>query len=79
MTNVNTVLNKEFRFVFCPKDKSKYPNLGKRNKFGVGAGQLDKYLGSSNAEIVRRKAMDLTLDKLIVKFRATGRVYIYSK
>lgn len=77
MSNITTILNKEFRFVFCPKDHSKYP--GRKKYFGVGAGSLDKYLGASNAEKVRRYANDLTEDRLIMKFRATGRIYIYTK
>lgn len=69
-----TVLNREFKFVFCPKTGDR---AGKY--FGIGAGQLEKYLGASNAEVVRRRANNLTLDRDIVKFRATGRVYIYVK
>lgn len=69
-----TVLNRDFKFVFCPKEGDR---AGKY--FGIGGGQLEKYLGVNNAHVVKRKANDMTVDRIIVKFRATGRVYIYVK
>lgn len=78
MDSLRKILNREFRFVFMPKDLSKFPGK-KYKRFGIGAGQLEKYLGSSNAAVVSKKALDLTDDKLLIKFRATGWVYIYSK
>ena len=46
-------LEKTYRFVFQPKDKSKF---GGKRRFYVGSGQLQDYIGKHNAETVLRKA-----------------------
>lgn len=65
-----------FRFVFQPKDKSKFQ--GKR-RFYVGSGQLKEYIGEHNAKTVFQKAEELRDDKKRMKFRETGIVDIYVK
>lgn len=69
-------LNREFKFVFNPKNREEF---GGRRYFGVGAKSLHKYIGEKNAETVIRKAMESTEDRVIVKFRTKGAIYIYTQ
>ncbi len=68
-------LNKEFKFVFNPKDRERYDG---RRYFGVGANSLHKYIGEKNAKTVIRKALESTEDRLILKFRKHGAIYVYT-
>ena len=69
-------LERTYRFVFQPKDKSK---LGGKRRFYVGSGQLQDYIGKHNAETVLRKAEEMMVDKKRLKFRETGILDIYLK
>ena len=69
-------LERTYRFVFQPKDKSK---LGGKRRFYVGSGQLQDYIGKTNAETVLRKAEEMKVDKKRLKFRETGFLDIYLK
>lgn len=69
-------LNREFRFVFQPKDQEKFD--GKR-RFAVGAGRLADYIGAENAEKLLAKAWAMTDDKKRFKFRVQGIVDVYVK
>ena len=69
-------LEKNYRFVFEPKDKMKFN--GKR-RFLIGSGRLIDYIGSHNAETVIRKAEEMMVDKKRLKFRETGIIDIYLK
>lgn len=75
-----TSLNRNYTFIFCPKHPYLYGRMRRKKYFGVGAGKLSYYLGKSNAQAVIKRALKLKdKDKDIVKFRATGRVYIYNR
>ena len=67
-------LNREFKFVFNPKEKDQYNG---RRYFGVGANSLYKYIGHANAETVIRKAMQSKDDRIVIKFRKHGAIYVY--
>ena len=67
-------LERTYRFVFQPKYKSKFG--GKRR---LGSGQLQDYIGKTNAETVLRKAEEMKVDKKRLKFRETGILDIYLK
>ena len=67
-------LERTYRFVFQPKDKSKF---GGKRRFYVGSGQLQDYIGKTNAETVLRKAEEMKVDKKRLKFRETGILDIY--
>lgn len=69
-----TKFNREFKIVFQPYNKSEFQN---KRRFGVGAGRLEVYIGKSNAEVVFKKGMSLTSDKLRIKFRKHGIIDIY--
>ena len=69
-----TKFNREFKIVFQPHNKSEYQN---KRRFGVGAGRLEVYISKSNAEVVFKKGMELTKDKIRIKFRKYGIVDIY--
>lgn len=69
-----TKFNREFKIVFQPYNKSEYQN---KRRFAVGAGRLDIYIGKSNAEVCFKKGMELTKDKIRIKFRKHGIVDIY--
>ena len=68
-----TKFNREFKIVFQPYNKAEYQN---KRRFGVGAGRLEIYIGKSNADVVFKKGMSLTSDKLRIKFRKHGIVDI---
>lgn len=72
--NSNTKFNREFKIVFQPKEKENFNN---KRRFAVGAGRLEIYIGKSNAEVVFKKGMELTKDKIRIKFRKHGIVDIY--
>ena len=72
--NSNTKFNREFKIVFQPKEKEKFNN---KRRFAVGAGRLDIYIGKSNSEVCFKKGMELTKDKIRIKFRKHGIVDIY--
>ena len=61
-------LERTYRFVFQPKDKSKF---GGKRRFYVGSGQLQDYIGKTNEE--------MKVDKKRLKFRETGILDIYLK
>ena len=67
---------RNYRFVFQPKDPSKF---GGRFRFYVSSGRLVEYIGKNNAETVIRKAEEMKVDKKRLKFRETGVVDIYLK
>ena len=69
-----TKFNREFKIVFQPYNKSEYQN---KRRFGVGDGRLEVYIGKGSAEVVFKKGMSLTSDKLRIKFRKHGIVDIY--
>ena len=69
-------LERTYRFVFQPKDKSKF---GGKRRFYVGSGRLQEYIGKHNTETVLRKAEEMMTDKKRLKFRETGIVDIYFK
>ena len=69
-----TKFNREFKIVFQPYNKAEYQN---KRRFGVGAGRLEVYIGKSNTEVVFKKGMELTKDKIRIKFRKYGIVDIY--
>lgn len=69
-------LNREFRFVFQPKDQEKF---GGKRRFAVGAGRLAEYIGEENAEKILSKAWDMLEDKKRFKLRVQGIVDVYVK
>ena len=69
-------LERTYRFVFQPKYKSKF---GGKRRFYVGSGQLQDYIGKTNAETVLRKAEEMKVDKKRLKLRETGILDIYLK
>lgn len=70
-----TYLNKNFRFVFTPKEKQQYHSL----RFLVGAGSLVKYIGVQNSISVISAALNSKTDKTICRFRKCGKIEIYVK
>lgn len=68
-------INKEFKFIFYPKQKGIYDKV----VFAIGGKSLHKYIGEANAETVIKKAIESTEDKLKIKFRKHGVIYIYVK
>lgn len=69
-------INKEFKIVFEPKDKTRFEN---NRRFAVGAGRLADYIGEQNATTCFEKAMKITTDKIRFKFRVQGIVDFYLK
>lgn len=69
-------LERNYRFVFQPKDKSKFNN---NRRFYVGSGRLEEYIGKHNTGTVLEKAEEMTTDKKRIKFRETGIIDIYLK
>ncbi len=76
MTPTTEYLNKNFRIVFEPKDKSVFNN---NRRFAVGAGKLADYIGEANASGCFAKAYKITTDKIRFKFRKMGIVDFYVK
>ena len=77
-TKDRKTINREFRIVFQPKLKS----LGAvitRVRFGVGAGQLEKYVGPETAFKAATNALASKTDKYTFRHRTHGRIDFYSK
>lgn len=72
--NKDMTLNREFKFVFNPKEPEQFNG---RRYFGIGANSLYKYIGAANAETVIRKALASKDDKIKIKFRKHGAIYVY--
>lgn len=73
-----TYLNKNFRFVFTPKntdDLFKPTNY----RFLIGAGQIQHYIGIANANKAILTALNSKTDKVTLKFRKYGKIDIYVK
>lgn len=69
-------LNTEFRVVYQPKDKTRFPG---RRRFAVGAVSLHLYVGEHNAERALRKAMNDGQDVTRIRLPKMGIIDIYKK
>ena len=83
MKNI-TYLNRNFRFVFEPKQDTGQFSLNlfeKRSdkRFLLGAGQLSNYITEKNAETVIKATEKMKTDKKTIKFRKYGKIEIYVK
>lgn len=75
MENITTYLNKNFYFLYqSPLIENK-----KKKRHLIGAGQLSKYVGKTNALSVQILAINMKTDKHIRKFRKCGIIEIYVK
>ncbi|MDB4920778.1 MAG: hypothetical protein JWQ54_2761 [Mucilaginibacter sp.] len=72
------LINKNFRIVFQPKLKSVGAFII-RVRFGVGAGQLEKYVGSETAIKASTNALASKADKYTFRHRTFGRIDFYAK
>lgn len=68
--------NKEFKFVFRPKNSE---NFGGRKAFGVSANTLAQYIGEDNAAKLLEKVWNMLEDKSRFKYRVQGTIYAYAK
>ena len=82
---MTTYLNKHFRFVYTPSDnyfgcdRSYYIRERSRDRFLIGGGQIQHYIGIANANKVILAALNSKTDKVTVKFRKYGKIEIYVK
>lgn len=78
-----TFFNKNFRFVFTPKENEQFVlNLFQTKsdkRFLIGAGSIAEYITKKNAETVLKTAEKMKVDKTTLKFRKYGKVEIYVK
>lgn len=76
-------INKNFRIVFQPKRKDLGAMYTQRRfgmvRFGVGAGQLEKYVGPETAFKAATDAYDSGKQLFTVRHRTHGRIDFYSK
>lgn len=68
--------NKEFKFVFRPKNSE---NFNGRKAFGVSANTLAQYIGEDNASKLLEKVWNMLEDKGRFKYRVQGTIYAYTK
>jgi len=76
MKNITKLINKNFRIIFQPNDRDRFNG---RRRFGVGAGQLHKYIGEHNANTSFEKALEGTDDRFVRRLRKEGSVTFYCK
>lgn len=69
-------LNRFFIITFKPKRPELYNG---RKRFSIGAGQLEKYLGKSNAQAVYKLATTSLEFQPEKKFRKTGIIKLYNR
>lgn len=67
--------NNNYRCVFTPKKPHSY----RLNRFFIGIGSLENYIGKNNASRALCKLEYFKLDKLTLKYRKFGRIEFYSK
>lgn len=70
-------LNRDFYFVFQPKEEFIIKTKGRR--FLIGAWMLPNYIGKKNAFKLIEATKNLSKDKHSFKYRKFGRVDIYFK
>lgn len=73
------VLNKEFKIVYQPKTEQPGAAERKRQRFAIGAGALEKYVGAHNAIRAIERALNSGETKYRVQLRACGIIDFYSK
>jgi hypothetical protein len=72
------LINKNFRIVFEPKVRS-VGALFIRVRFGIGAGQLEKYVGAETAFKAAKTAFASKGQLYTLRHRTYGRIDFYSK
>jgi hypothetical protein len=70
-------LNRDFHFVYQPKDPKVKKLLGRRVL--IGAWRLHNYIGIDNARKLIKATKKIREDKVSIKYRKYGIVDIYSK